>query len=518
MRLEISCQDRLGITQDILDILVEHKIDLRGIEIYESGKIYLHFPNMEFEDFKHLMPKIRRIEGIEDVKTTLYMPGEREHYQLSAILQALPDPVFSFDTKGAIITCNTAALSSLELSQGEVEGLDLGELIDGVVISNWLERRDIDSQAIKIKFIKQDYLADIFPVFVPDGINGSILAGGVMMLKSEVRLEQQFSTFHTYEKSAFEKFTASSVAMKKVIKAAQQISDLDATLVISGETGSGKELLARACHQNSRRAEKAFLVLKCASLAESTLELALFGCGENDAGRNSAKTGLIENCDGGTLFLDEVSALPEQIQLKLIHFLETGEFSRVGTHQLQTASVRIICSTTEDLNELAEKGKFKHQLYYLLNVLSIGMPALRNRQADIIELAEQCISETSAKLGRRAAKLSKSCVEFLLQYPWPGNVTQLQNALFRALSMSDSTEIVKDDIKLPSCPPSVAYIDESFDGTLDEEVKKFERDVLRRLYPSYPSTRQLAKKLGLSHTAIANKLREYGINKTSTPL
>ncbi|MBO1255181.1 sigma 54-interacting transcriptional regulator [Alteromonas sp. 5E99-2] len=518
MRLEISCQDRLGITQDILDILVEHKIDLRGIEIYESGKIYLHFPNMEFEDFKHLMPKIRRINGIEDVKTTLYMPGEREHYQLSAILQALPDPVFSFDIKGAVVTCNTAALSSLELSQEEVEGLELGELIDGVVVSNWLERSDIGSQTTKVKFIKQDYLADIVPVFVPDGTNGSILAGGVMMLKSEVRLEQQFNTFHTYEKSAFEQFTTSSMAMKKVIKAAQQISDLDASIVISGETGSGKKRLAQACHQNSRRANKAFLVLNCALLPETVLELELFGCADNVMGQTSAKVGLFESCDGGTLFLNEVSALPENIQLKLIHFLETGQFNRIGEHKLRTVSVRVICSTTEDLSELSDKGKFKQELYYQLNSLNITMPALRDRKADIIEIAEECIVENSAKLGKRTAKLNKSCVDFLLQYPWPGNVRQLKNTLFRVLSMSDSSEIVKDDLKLPSCAPSVTYIDENFDGTLDEEVKKFEKDVLRRLYPSYPSTRQLAKKLGLSHTAIANKLREYGINKSSTPL
>ena len=146
------------------------------------------------------------------------------------------------------------------------------------------------------------------------------------------------------------------------------------------------------------------------------------------------------------------------------------------------------------------------------------MPSLKERIPDILPLAEAFILQHSSKLGRRPAKLSKSCVDFLQQYPWPGNVRQLQNALFRALSLLDGNEISKEDIQLPSCAPSVTYIDENFDGTLDEEVKKFERDLLKRLYPSYPSTRQLAKKLGLSHTAIANKLREYGINKGTVKL
>ena len=129
MRLEVNCQDRLGIAQDVLDILVEHEIDLRGIEIDELGKIFLNFPNIEFADFQHLMPKIRKIEGIEDVKTTPFMPLEREQYQLKALLQTLPDPVFSVDTKGKIIMINDAVVSSLEVPKNEIIGsvIQLGE-------------------------------------------------------------------------------------------------------------------------------------------------------------------------------------------------------------------------------------------------------------------------------------------------------------------------------------------------------------------------------------------------------
>ena len=519
MRLEISCQDRLGITQDILDILVEHKIDLRGIEIDEAGKIYLHFPNMEFEDFKHLMPKIRRIDGIDDVKTTLYMPGERERHQLSAILQTLPDPVFSVDTRGAVVTCNNAALSSLELSQKAVEGQDVHELVEGFSVGDWMNSEgDLVSQTAKVKFIQQDYLADILPVEVPDATEGTILAGAVIMLKSEGRLGHQFSTFHHYDKLFFDQFVSSSPAMKKVIKEAQQIADLDAPIVILGETGTGKEILAKACHHTSRRADNDFLTLKCASLPENIIDNELFGYEDGHIDDFKGKQGYFEQASNGTIFLDEVSHLPAKIQTKLLHVLETKEFSRIGSDNVQTTNARIICSTSVELGMLVEDKKFSKDLYYQLNILTIGMPALRDRKQDVIGIAEQCIRENSAKLGKRAPKLSKSCVDFLQQYPWPGNIRQLQNALFRAISILEGAEITKEDIQLPSCGPSVTYIDENFDGTLDQEVKKFERDLLRRLYPSYPSTRQLAKKLGLSHTAIANKLREYGINKGTVKL
>ena len=132
-----------------------------------------------------------------------------------------------------------------------------------------------------------------------------------------------------------------------------------------------------------------------------------------------------------------------------------------------------------------------------------------------MSLANKLVLQHSKKLGIQALKLSKPCIDYIESYPWPGNIRQLKNALYRAISLIDGNEITKEAIKLPNCSASVTYIDENFDGTLEQEVKRFEKDMLKRLYPSYPSTRQLAKKLGLSHTAIANKLREYGISKHS---
>ncbi len=159
MRLEISCQDRLGIAQDVLDILVTHNIDLRGIEIDEVGKIFLNFPNIKFEDFQHLMPKIRRIPGIEDVKTTLFMPGERERNQLFAIVQTLPDPVFSIDNRGKLLLCNDAVTSGLEMDENDLLLTEIGEYVKGFNFSRWLESKNPTPHSTKVKFIQQDFVA-----------------------------------------------------------------------------------------------------------------------------------------------------------------------------------------------------------------------------------------------------------------------------------------------------------------------------------------------------------------------
>jgi transcriptional regulator of aroF, aroG, tyrA and aromatic amino acid transport len=512
MRLEINCQDRLGITQDVF--LTEYDIDLRGIEIDEMGKIFLDFPTIEFENFQHLMPKIRRIEGIEDVKTTPFMPIQRERNQLRALLQTLPDPCFSTDTNGKIILFNDSVARSLEMAPEQILELHIDEVLSGFAVGKWLESKEIYAQTHRVKFIEQDYIADILPVDVPDN-DKTVLAGAVVILKSETRLGQQITVFNKTTSNCFDSFQASSTAMKKVIRDAKRMAELDGHMLIYGEAGTGKQRIAKACHDSSPRAEGGYFVLNCASLPDDVAETELFGCNKGQFNDAEAKQGLLVKASGGTLVLDEISEMSQQLQAKLLRVLEDGYFRHSGDKNAQRIDVRIICTTGKDLSECVELGTFREDLFYGLNVLAMVVPPLRERKADIIPLAESIVRAHSNKLGIRQPKLSKSCVEYLQAYPWPGNVRQLENALYRAIALMDGNEITKEAIQLPSCSTTVNYIDENFEGTLEHEVKKFEKELLKRLYPSYPSTRQLARKLGLSHTAIANKLREYGISKAT---
>jgi transcriptional regulator of aroF, aroG, tyrA and aromatic amino acid transport len=518
MRLEVNCQDRLGIAQDVLDILVEHEIDLRGIEIDKLGKIFLNFPNIEFADFQHLMPKIRKIEGIEDVKTTPFMPIEREQYQLKALLQTLPDPVFSVDTKGRIILINEAVVSSLDVPESDIIGSDISELLKGVNVLRWLESKNIQAQAQRIRFLEQDYLVDMLPVMVPDTEGADILAGAVFMLKSELRLGQQLTVFHKASVDSFISIQADSKAMKNVVREAKRMAELEGPIIIFGETGTGKEMLAKACHEASRRNEGEFLTLNCASLPDNVAETELFGQASSAHGENNCQIGLLELAQGGTLLLDEVGDMSAQLQIKLLRVLQDGTFRRMSDGKEQQFDARIICTTQKDLGKLMQEEQFREDLFYRLNMLSLVLPPLRERKSDVVALAERFIKQHSVKLGRKAPKMTKACVDYLHTYPWPGNVRQLENALYRAVSLLEGNELEKGNIQLPSCSATVSFVSEEFAGSLDDEVKRFEKDILMRLYPSHPSTRQLAKKLGLSHTAIANKLRDYGINKKTVKI
>ncbi len=517
MRLEISCEDRTGMTQDVLDILNEYEIDLRGIEIDEVGKIFLDFPTIEFSDFQDLMPKLRKVDGISDVRTTPFMPIQRERNQLRALLQTLPDPVFSVDTAGKVILFNDAVSSGLEMNAQQIRELYIDDLIEGFNFTKWLGAKAISAETQKVQFIQQDYIAEMLPVNIPDN-DKNIRAGAVVMLKSETRVGAQFKAFRQASSGSFDNFDAHSSAMKKVIRETKRMSELDGNILIVGDTGSGKEQLAKACHDNSRRSDGEFVTLHCGSLPDEAAETELFGYAPGAFEGLEGKEGLFEQAAGGTILFDEVSAMSPQLQAKLLRVIEYGTYHQIGDSRMKYIDCRIICTSNEDLATCVQEGTFREDLYYRLNVLSVVIPSLRERKADIVPLANKLVQEHARKLGIQTPKLSKPCIEYLESYPWPGNIRQLKNALYRAISIMDGNEISKDEIRLPNCSASVTYIDENFDGTLEQEVKRFERDMLKRLYPSYPSTRQLARKLGLSHTAIANKLREYGISKHSVKL
>ncbi|WP_100656280.1 sigma 54-interacting transcriptional regulator [Alteromonas flava] len=513
MRLEITCQDRLGITQDVLDILVEHKIDLRGIEIDRAGKIFLNFPNIEFADFQHLMPKIRRIEGITDVKTTAFMPVEREKHQLRAILQTLPDPVFSIDRKGTITQINDAVELGMPDPQHELLGAEISEVVKGFNFAKWLDGEQVLAQAHKLQFAEQDYLADILPIYISDSHDEKILAGAVVLLKSEVRLGEQLSAFNRPNTKNFDRFMAQSVAMQRTLANAQRLATLEQPLLILGEIGSGKKLLASAIHHACSLDESQMLFIKTAGKTADVIENEMFahnGC--LMSALNSVDTHA-QTQPQATLIIDELTYLDIASQQRILRLIEQQQFTPLNSNDNVDIAVRVIACSNQDLERAAEQGAILPELLVRLSPFALAMPSLRERKADILPLAEHFIQQHCMTLGRKRVRLAKSASDYLVNYPWQGNVRQLEQILQRAVALTEQLEIKVEDLQLPTPTSHISFVDENFEGSLDQEVKRFEKQVLARLYPFYPSTRQLAKKLGLSHTAIANKLRDYGISK-----
>lgn len=512
MRLEITCDDRLGLCQDVLQILRDHEIDLRGIEVDPRGKIFLNFPELEFADFQHLMPEIRRIPNVKDVKTVPFMPSEREHFEFSLLLRKLPDPVLSVDARGIIDIANDAAQQTLSDGREQIAGTSISQWLSGFNVVRWLERQPKDDILEQVSISGSKYFADLLPIWVTDETGRTSFAGAVVTCKPQP-LSGQWQRGH--HSDAFSQIVTEHPQMKRLLKEAARMAELSVPLLIQGETGVGKELLARACHQAGNRAQQPFLAVNCAALPDNVAESELFGHGRGSLGPHTeAKKGIFEQANGGTVLLDAVSEMSNELQAKLLRFIQDGRFRRIGEEQEVEVDVRIICSVQNDLLDRVAAGDFREDLYYRLNVLTLVIPALRERRSDIPLLADYFSLQTCHKLGRSLITLNRGCRERLQNYQWPGNVRQLENVLFRSISMLDGDRLSADDLQLPeslAAHESVAV--ELGDRTLDEAVKKFESTILSRLYPAYPSTRQLARKLGLSHTAVANKLREYKIGK-----
>ncbi len=515
MRLEISCQDRVGIAQKVLGIFVEYGINVKGIELKQPGVIYINIHDLDFSELQQFMPRLRLLEGVVDVKTAPFMPFERERNELATLVKTFPDPFISIDTKGNIRLVNNIACSIIGSSTGEIVGENVSNWLKGFNFNRWLDTGDVLAQTRRLKFQDEDYVADMMPIHVGED-NEQVLAGAVLILKSELRLGEQMSAFKQASDNSFTGIQATSGSMRKVIREAKRMALLDSSMLIVGETGTGKELIARACHAASDRNESPFMTLSCAALPDEAAETELFGKGSLNG--ENCKRGLFEIVDGGTVFLDEVGEMSPKLQTKLLRVIQDGRFRRVDDEQEITVNVRIICSTNKDLLTMVSTGEFREDLYYRLNVLGLNVPALRERRSDIIPLSEFFITKFAQRIGKNNVALSDDCRDFIEHYPWPGNVRQLENVLIRAISLMEGQEVLTSHLQLPAYTREHGYLEQEFEGTLDAAVKSFEADLLRKLYPAYPSTRQLAKKLGLSHTAIANKLREYDINKKTVKI
>lgn len=512
MRLEITCLDRLGLCQDVLTILRENGIDLKGIEVDPIGKIYVSFPSIEFADFQMLMTKIRRIPNVEDVKTIPYLPTEREHYEFNLLLSTLPNPVISFDLKGRIEVTNSAAATLLKVDKDALRGEFVNDLIGGFHVQRWLERQPNEPHVDFVRIGSANYRATFLPVWVTDKAGEQVFAGAVMHCQSE---PLPMRTNHSRHVSPFSEVLTQHGYMKRILKDAERMAQLDVPLLIEGETGVGKELIARACHLAGNRSQQPFLAVNCGALPDNVAESELFGYGQGVFSHHpQGKKGIFEQAQGGIVLLDSVGDMSAELQAKLLRFLEDGSFRRIGEEQMVRVDVRLICLARGELFDRVESGYFREDLYYRLNVLSLQLPPLRERKGDVLLLAEHFLQKFCHQLQRSPIRLSHACVDYLSHYSWPGNVRQLENTLFRAISMLEKDVMEPTDINLPDVPSAAQTLAmDPEDGTLEEAVKRFESAILRRLYPSYPSTRQLARKLGLSHTAIANKLRDYGIGK-----
>ena len=252
-------------------------------------------------------------------------------------------------------------------------------------------------------------------------------------------------------------------AMQLLYRKIAKVAPTDATVLIQGESGTGKELVAKAIHTQSRRADKQLISVNCAAIPETLIESELFGHEKGAfTGASAQRQGLLEAADGGTLFLDEIGELPLEAQARLLRFLQEGEIRRVGSIQNQKVDVRLIAATHRNLKELARTGDFREDLYYRLNVIELHLPALRERDMDVLEIADFLLRRSAIKQQQPAMHFSSSTRQAILDYNWPGNVRELENAIERSVILADSEEIT----------PDLLGIESSSDRYLNEDMRR----------------------------------------------
>jgi DNA-binding NtrC family response regulator len=311
---------------------------------------------------------------------------------------------------------------------------------------------------------------------------------------------------------------AFSPEIQAVLRTVNKVAATDSNVIIRGETGTGKELIAGAIHYNSRRANRAFVKVNCAALPDTLLESELFGHEKGAfTGAEKLRIGRFEQADGGSILLDEIGDVPLQTQVKILRVLQEREFARLGSNRALRADVRFIAATNKNLEEMIEGEEFRKDLYYRLNVVTINLPPLRERRQDILPLAHYFLLKYTSDIKKNIADFEPRSVELLMDYDWPGNIRELENSIERAVIMADGTMIRKSDLHLTVGPSDDEYLNLSngFPAggiSLGEVEKKL---ILKALECSDWVQKDAAALLRLTPRSLNYKIQKHSITHKS---
>lgn len=445
-----------------------------------------------------------------------------------SIMTHSKDGLFVVDKDGVVVMVNRATEKMFEFKRTDVLGRNVRDLVkEGFYepsVSVKVIRQKKAISLIQTTRYRKKILSTGIPIFDDQGrvrfvlVNDRDISHINMLAQSlypdelpEEALRLDFSDVDLAS-TELEKMVVKSPAMIKVIQTVVQASKFDVPMILTGDSGVGKSMIARLIHQLSRRRNYPFIDLNCAAITPSLIESELFGheSGAFTGASAKGKEGLFETAQDGTLFLDEIGEIPLPIQVKLLKFLETMELIRVGGTRPIKINTRVIVATNQDLEQMVEEGRFRQDLYFRLNVVPITIPALSERPEDIVPLAQSFISRFNQEFGTRK-QISQAVCQVLSQYHFPGNVRELENLVRRLVTMTENDTIDLGD--LPPMPqgPDGPVLDLASDGPgYQDEVAAFEYQRLSKAVAQYGSQRKAAKALGISQSTLSRKLRKKG--------
>jgi formate hydrogenlyase transcriptional activator len=427
-----------------------------------------------------------------------------------------------------LLRCNRTAMKSLGITADQVEGLygrdfvpntpdaqrrlkeafaSVGKGIDtsGVVLE--LRRKD-NGQPLWMRWWSRPDSSGTYTrtMFID-------ITEQVLMEQEKARLEAQNIYLREEIKGShnFEELIGSSTSLKKVLKNVERVAPTDSTVLITGETGTGKELIARAIHNLSPRKDKPLVKVNCAAIPGGLIESELFGHEKGAfTGALTKKMGRFEVADRGTIFLDEIGELPLDLQSKLLRVLQEGEFERVGGTQTFKVNVRVIAATNRNLEQLSKVGQYRPDLYYRLNVFPIHLPALREREGDIPQLAHFFVRKCAVNLGKKIERIPERMITALQGYPWPGNIRELEHVIERAVILSEGPELEPIDWLSPV--PNTALANGK-PLTLEEMERQHILDVLEQTSWRVSGDKGAAAILGLKPTTLEARMKKLGIER-----
>jgi formate hydrogenlyase transcriptional activator len=337
------------------------------------------------------------------------------------------------------------------------------------------------------------------------------------MRNENIALREEIDRFSMYES-----IVGSSEALRGVLSQISKVAPTDSTVLISGETGTGKELIASAIHKRSKRSARAFIRVNCAAIPPSLIASELFGYEKGAfTGAIQRRAGRFESADGGTIFLDEIGELSPEVQIALLRVLQEREFERVGSSQPISIDVRVLAATNRDLEAAVGAGTFRQDLFYRLNVFPIRAPSLRERKDDIPLLVEYLVERYANRAGKRISHIKKKTLGLFQAYDWPGNIRELQNVIERAVILCDGETFSVDETWLPRKSSQLSGRQVSRAGVLADDKKEFaERErkaiesALTQCQGRVSGPHGAAAKLGIPHQTLASKIASLGIDKT----
>ncbi|QCX33298.1 PAS domain-containing protein [Caloramator sp. E03] len=457
--------------------------------------------------------------------------GKYKERELSAfaIGDAVSDGICLVDKDGMVIAINKGYTEITEIKEQDIVGKYIEEAVEDI-----LPNCDVSMRVIREK-------KKIISLFTIPSNNKTVLITGNPIFNKKGEVEQVLTVIRdlteliklkeklektqkknekylnelNYYRSKDEKvgnFVCESPNMKEIRELINYVAKTEATILITGETGSGKEVIAKEIHDKSERKEGPYIKVNCAAIPENLIESELFGYekGAFTGALNKEKLGMFELANGGTILLDEIGEMPLNLQTKLLRVLQEKELMRLGGTKSIKLDVRVIASTNRDLKELIKQGKFREDLYYRLNVVPIRVPSLRERKEDIPVLAQTFLDKFNGKYGKEKY-FDDMAIKALQYYDWPGNVRELQNIIERLTIIDDEKCISYSHISNIIGSDKISLNSGSDNLSLKESLAKVEREIIERALRKYGSTYKAAKVLGVTQPTVFRKAKYFGI-------